>query len=97
MRQREPTNTQAAILDRIIGRDQSSIPVDAARYFLSLSFDAGDRERMNLLAARSREGEATAAELAEAGGYCQVGHFLALIQSKARKSLTAPQPLHPAD
>jgi hypothetical protein len=92
MPQSEPKNSQAAILDRIIGRDKSSIPVDAARYFLSLGFGPADLDRMNLLAARAREGEATPSELAEIEGYCHVGHFLALIQSKARKSLKSAEP-----
>ena len=86
------TNTEAAILDRLIGRERSDLPLEAARYLLSIDFGPDDRERMNELAAKASAGTLTTQEAAEIDNYRQVSHLLALLQSKARRSLQRADP-----
>jgi hypothetical protein len=55
-----------------------------ARYLLSLEFQPGDVDPMNLLAARSRSGLISPEEEAELVSYLHVGNLLTIVQSKAR-------------
>lgn len=54
---------------------------------LALKFPREDRERMDQLAEKAREGTLTPDEQFEIDAYERVGSFLALLQSKARISL----------
>ena len=65
---------------------------DAARSILRLDFTSADRERMNDLAAKAREGSLTSAENEELEHYLRLGDLLAILQSKARRSLPNRQP-----
>jgi uncharacterized protein YnzC (UPF0291/DUF896 family) len=58
-----------------------------AEMILAFTFPNEDRERMNQLAQKAREGTLTGEEQAEIDAYERVGHFLSLLQSKARISL----------
>jgi len=80
-------NTEAAILDRLIGRERRDLPIEAATYLLAIDFGPEDRQRMNELAAKARESSLTSQEAVEVENYRQVSHLLALLQSKARSSL----------
>ena len=64
-----------------------NLPLEVARYLLSLDFCQRDRDRMHELAAKAREGTLTPAEQHEAESYECIGHLIALWRSKARKSL----------
>jgi hypothetical protein len=81
------TNSEAAILDRLILPERAELPTEAARFLLALDFDQADRERMNTLAAKAREGVLSSDEASEIDSYRHVGHLVALLQSKARRSL----------
>lgn len=81
------SNSETAILDRLILPEQADLPVDAARYRLALDFGESDRERMNALAAKAQEGALSPDEATEIDSYRHVGHLVALLQSKARRSL----------
>lgn len=61
--------------------------MQTAEMILALEFPAEDRERMNQLAERAREGALTPEEQFEIDAYERVGFFLSLLQSKARSSL----------
>jgi hypothetical protein len=78
-----PGNTEAAILTRLI-QARTEMDPHVAHYLLSLAFEPADVERMNLLAARSSDGELSAEEAAELDSYIHVGNLLSIIQSKAR-------------
>ena len=52
-----------------------------------LGFDTADQNRMHDLAARNQEGTLTPEEREELLNYVNAGHLLALLHSKARKSL----------
>jgi hypothetical protein len=80
-------NSESTIWSRLIEPDAGDLEASAARFFLKLDFSDSDRERMNELAAKARAGTLSAKEHAEIASYNQVGHALALLQSKARRSL----------
>jgi hypothetical protein len=85
---RSSTGTsEAAILERIMNPDEPTFSPEAARSILALDFNELDKERMTLLAAKARDGTLTAEEQAEINNYERVGHFLNILQSKARRSL----------
>ncbi len=79
----QPGNTEAAILARLI-QARTEMDSHVARYLLSLAFEPEDVERMNLLAARSRDGELSPEEAAELDSYIHVGNLLSIVQSRAR-------------
>ena len=86
------TNSEAAILGRLIqARDSTSR--DVAEYLLSIDFDAGDTQRMNVLAERAREGNLGPQEAAELDSYLHVGSLLSILQSKARRLLKSEAPV----
>ena len=78
---------EAEILQRVIAPDAGGVPAPLAELVLALDFPAADHARMDELTKRSNRGELTESERAELEGYANVGHFLALLQSKARISL----------
>jgi hypothetical protein len=82
-----PVDSDAAILSRLIEPEIENLPPEVARYLLSLDFCRSDRNRMNKLAAKARQGTLTPAERHEAESYERIGHLVALWRSKARKSL----------
>jgi hypothetical protein len=53
----------------------------------ALDFSKADRERMNELAARNRDGRLSPHEDEELDNYIWVGQILGILQSKARQSL----------
>jgi hypothetical protein len=81
------TNTEAEILSRVIAPGEPTLPPDTAQIILTFDFGKEDRERMNQLAEKAREGVLTDEEQVEIDCYERVGHFLSLLRSKARISL----------
>jgi hypothetical protein len=81
------TNSEAAIFSRVLEPEKPMLSPDAARSILALDFTAADRDRMNQLSAKARGGELTADENEELDNYLRVGDLLAIMQSKARRSL----------
>jgi hypothetical protein len=80
------------IFRRIVDPEEPFLSAEAARGILSLDFSAADRERMNELAARNREGRVSPAEEQELSNYIRVGQILGILQSKARRSLQRHAP-----
>ena len=78
---------EAEILARVIAPEAPTLPADTAKILLTFDFGKEDKERMNQLAEKAREGALTAAEQAEIDCYERVGHFLSLLRAKARTSL----------
>jgi hypothetical protein len=79
--------TEVSILNRILRPDEPTFSPEGARDILGLSFPESDMQRMRELSARARAGTLTPEEDAEAGRYELLGHLLAVLQSKARRSL----------
>ncbi len=81
--------SEMAILRRVVDPEQPLLSSETARALLRLAFHADDRARMNQLAEKNRAGQLTAAEEQELNGYIRVGQMLGILQSKARRSLSA--------
>jgi hypothetical protein len=82
-------NSEAGILARLIQTSREELPRDAAEYLLSLNFDERDILRMNELSELARRGSLSRAEAAELDTYIHVSNLLAVMQSKARQSLSS--------
>lgn len=85
------TNNEAEILSRVIAPEKSNLLPETSKMILAFDFTQQDRERMNQLADKARRGTLTVEEQAEIDCYERVGHFLSLLQSKARMSLKQSQ------
>ena len=81
------TTAEAEIFSRIFEPEKPNLSGAAARSILRLDFKASDRERMNELADKARQGALSPAEDQELDDFIRVGHLLAIMQSKARQSL----------
>jgi hypothetical protein len=82
-----PAITEADVFRRVFEPEKPNLSPAAARSILQLDFKSEDRDRMNALAAKAQRGSLTKEENAELDTYIQVGHLLAIMQSKARQSL----------
>jgi hypothetical protein len=87
MRNAGNRTSEIAIFGRLIRSNDGDLTRDLAHYILTLGFDEKDQARMRELAERNQEGALTEEEQEELHNYVQVGHLLALLHSKARKSL----------
>lgn len=81
------THNGVGILERLIEPENADLAPELARYFLQFDFKDKDHARMGALLAKAKEGMLTPAEEVEIELYERTGHFLALLQSKARTSL----------
>ena len=79
--------TQARIWARIIDPDHGDLTPAAAKFMLNLDFRPSDRRRVAALNSRANEGMLTDGERSELEAYIRVGEVLAILQSKARRSL----------
>jgi hypothetical protein len=67
--------------------EKPNVSPATARSILQLDFNAEDRARINLLAEKARRGGLSQLENAELETSINVGQLLAVMQSKARRSL----------
>ncbi|PYT04979.1 MAG: hypothetical protein DMF60_13495 [Acidobacteria bacterium] len=81
------SNTEAAILARLIQSRDTDFAPEVARYLLAFKFEPADVARMNELAERAQLGQLTNQEQAELDSYLHVSNLLAVMQSKARRLL----------
>ena len=79
--------SEIAIFARLITANNGDLSRELARYILTLGFDEQDQARMRELAERNQEGTLPPRERAELQNYVKAGHMLALLHSKARRSL----------
>ena len=79
--------TEAAILSRVVSPENGDLSRDAARSILQITFPHSDRERMNELAEKARDGTLGNDEETELENYRHVGRLLEILKSKARLSL----------
>jgi hypothetical protein len=80
-------SSEVAIFGRLIEDQKGDLSRDLARYLLTLGFTGADQTRMNELAERNQERPLSANEQEELQSYVRASHLLALLHSKARKSL----------
>jgi hypothetical protein len=81
------TTTEGAIWGRLLAPEDPTFSAEVARALLEFEFSREDKERMNELAAKAREGPLTASEQDEVDCYGRVGSVLGILKSKARRSL----------
>jgi hypothetical protein len=81
------TATEAEIFSRIFEPEKPNLSAAAARSILRLDFRPDDRARMNHLADKARQGRLSGKENRELDKFIHVGQLLAIMQSKARRSL----------
>jgi hypothetical protein len=79
--------TETAIWERVIRPDRGDLPADAARFFLNLSFDESDLDRMQQLAVKNQDGTLSPDEAAALHSYRQVALQIDLLRSKARLTM----------
>lgn len=84
---RMKTNTGAAILNRLFDPEGDHLPADAARFLARLDFPQRDHLRMEELSNKAAEGALSTDERDELEEYLRIADMLAIIQSKARRSL----------
>jgi hypothetical protein len=87
MQTTDMTNSEAAILGRVIRAEQDDLPLAAARALLKLGFDQQDRDRMHALAVKNQDGALTEHGQRELESYRRVGRLLDLLAVRARRSL----------
>ena len=80
--------TEASIMARLLEAAPGGLNPGAAGYLLSIRFPDGDVARMNELSGKARQGSLSGEEQVELDSYIHVGNLLALMQSKARRSLS---------
>jgi hypothetical protein len=81
--------SEIAIFARLIKADKGDLSRELARYILTLGFDEEDQARMRELAERNQQGALATEEQEELQNFVKAGHLLALLHSKARRSLKA--------
>jgi len=85
-------NTEVAILTRALNSISAVLTPAAASAILTLEFAPEDQRRMTELAEKSNEGDLTPSERLELENYSDVGHLLAILQSRARQALQRSRP-----
>jgi hypothetical protein len=86
---KDDRTSEIAIFARVIKADDGDLPRELARYILTLGFDEQDQARMRELAESNQAGALAPEEQEELQNYVKAGHLLALLHSKARRSLKA--------
>jgi len=81
------SQTEAAILKRVIQPDSGDMSPEAARALLNFRFTDADHARMTELSEKASDGTLSGTEEEELDGYINVSHFIAFVQSKARMTL----------
>lgn len=88
--------SEAAIVLRLLdpsqGPSSEDLSPEVARYLLHIDFRETDRQRMRDLVEKHRLGTLTKEEDSELNSYIHVGNLLAILKSKARRSLREPPP-----
>lgn len=78
------TKDGAGLLSRVFDPEKVTFSAEAARSLLTLDFGESDREQMNALAAKARDGTLTIEEQQALDNYLFVGNILDIMHSKSR-------------
>jgi hypothetical protein len=82
-----PGENEVSILARVLGNEQGRLLLDLARYILDLGFSDRDKARMHDLAVRNQDDALSPAEKEELFAFGKAGDLLAILKSKARRTL----------
>jgi hypothetical protein len=83
------STSETAIFERVVLPMETELNEAAARYILAIGFGPEDRDRMQVLAQKARDGTLTSDEEQAVDNYERVGHYLAILQSKARLAMNS--------
>ena len=83
----EASENEVTILARVLGNDRGELSEEMARQILNLGFSDREEARMHDLALRNQADALTSDEQAELLAYGKAGDLLAILKSKARKTL----------
>jgi hypothetical protein len=78
---------EVSILARVLGNEQGELSEEAARYILDLGFSDRDKARMHDLAVRNQEDALSPAEKEQLLAFGKAGDLLAILKSRARRTL----------
>ncbi len=81
------STSEIAIWQRVIHPERGDLPVEAAAYFLKLTFDQSDLDRMHELATKNQQSPLSADEAEALRNYRQIGLQIDLLRSKARQAI----------
>ncbi len=84
---RHDSETEVAILARILGNEDDRLSADFARYILDREISGRDKARMHDLAVRNQNDELTPAEKEELHGFAKAASLLSILKSRARRTL----------
>jgi hypothetical protein len=82
-----PVETEVSILARILGNERGQLSDEMARHILALGFSDRDKTRMHDLAVRNQEDALSTDEREELLAYGKAGDLLAILKSRARRTL----------
>jgi len=85
------TNTCGVIVTRLIGLEPGKLSRAAAQSLLQIDFPESDHARVAELSDKVQEGTLTDDERDELDEYIRVADMLAILQSKARRSIRRAQ------
>lgn len=80
-------SSDTAILSRVIEPARGDLSREAAESILRIRLSDADRERLDALGVKARDGELNSAEEDELESYRHAARVLELLKSKARHSL----------
>jgi hypothetical protein len=80
--------SEIEILTHIVAPDQADLPPESAKSILSLRFDDDAVAKLNELAEKNRLQQLTDEDRVILDRFLRVGHFMNLMQARARLSLS---------
>ena len=80
-------DNEVTILARFLTNGDRPLPKNLARYILGLTISERDKARMHDLVVRNQNDELTPAEKKEMHDFGKAGDVLAILKSKARRTL----------
>lgn len=78
---------EVAILARILGNAEGTLPPAMARHILDCGFSESDKARMHDLVVRNQNDALSADEKEELQAYARAGTMLSILKSRARRAL----------
>jgi hypothetical protein len=81
------SDNEVTILARVLGNEHGQLPREQARYILNLGFSDRDKARMHELAVRNQNDDLSPAEKEELLAFGKAGDLLAILKSRARRTL----------
>jgi hypothetical protein len=83
----ETGEIEVSILARVLGNGRGPLSHEIARYILDIGFSDEDKARMHDLVVRNQRDALTPAEKEELFAFGKAGDVLAILKSKARRTL----------